>query len=201
VVARDDSGIKTIYDLKGKRVNTGAVGSGTEAMSNVVMDMYGWKSSDFSLDSKLGNAEMARGLCDNKFDAYIWAAGLGTSGIVETMTTCEAHLVPVVGPEVDKIVKERPYYVKTEIPANTYPDQAEAVSTFGYNTCLVGTADLPDDLTYYVVKAVFDNFEQFKQQSSGFKYMTRDKSVNGCMAVAPTHPGALRFYKEMGLVK
>jgi hypothetical protein len=202
VVARKDSGIKHVRDLKGKRVNTGAVGSGTEAISNVVMGMYGWDpKKDFLLNSKLGNRELARGLCDNKFDAYIWAAGLGTAGIVETLTTCDARLVTITGPEVDKIVKERAYYVKTVIPAGVYPGQTEGVHTFGYSTCLVTTPDLPEDLAYYLVKAVFGNFEHFKKQHPGFKYMTREVSVKGCKADIPVHPGALRYLKEAGLIK
>jgi hypothetical protein len=201
VVARKDSGIKNIRDLVGKRVNTGAAASGTEAISNVVMGMYGWDpKKDFSLDSKLGNNELARSLCDNKFDAYIWAAGLGTAGIVETMTTCDAALVPITGPEVEKIVTDLPYYVKTVIPAGTYPGQSEDVPTFGYNTCLVGTDKLPEDLEYYLIKAVFENFEQFKKQHPGFKYMTRENSVTGCESAAPMGPGALRYYKEAGLM-
>lgn len=202
VVARADSGIKEIHDLVGKRVNTGAPASGTEAISNVVLQMYGWDpKKDFSLDSKLGNNELARGLCDNKFDAYIWAAGLGTAGIVETMTTCDARFVPLTGPEVDKVVKDMPYYVKTAVPAGTYPKQNEDVPTFGYNTCLVGTTDLPEDLEYYVVKAVFENFDQFRKQHPGFAHMTRENSATGCQTSAPMAPGALRYLKEVGLKK
>jgi TRAP transporter TAXI family solute receptor len=116
VVARADSGIKTFDDLKGKRVNVGNPGSGQRGTVEVVMEAKGWTMSDFKLASELKSAEQSKALCDNKIDAILFTVGHPSGSIKEATTSCDAVIVEVAGPAIDKLVNENAYY-RHAVPA------------------------------------------------------------------------------------
>jgi TRAP transporter TAXI family solute receptor len=199
VVARKDSGIKTFADLKGKRVNIGNPGSGQRGTMEVVMAAMGWTSDDFKLASELKAAEQSQALCDNKIDAMVYVVGHPNGSIKEATTSCETVLVPVTGPEIDKLVAENPYYRKAVIPGGMYAGSPEDVTTFGVGATFVSSAKVPADTIYQVTRAVFENFDEFRKLHPAFGNLSTAEMVKDGLS-APLHDGAARYYKEAGLL-
>ena len=200
VVARADSGIETFDDLKGKRVNVGNPGSGQRGTMEVVLDALGWSMSDFSLASELKPAEQSAALGDNKVDAIIYTVGHPNGSIQEATSTVDAKLIPVTGEAIDKLVSDNPYYAKATIPGGMYAGNADDIETFGVKATFVTSADVPDDMVYEVVKAVFDNFDRFKGLHPAFANLEPEAMVTEGNS-APLHPGAEKYYKEQGWIE
>lgn len=136
VVARADSGIKSFDDLKGKRVNIGNPGSGQRATMEVVMDAKGWTKGNFALASELKPAEQGAALGDNKVDAIIYTVGHPNGSIQESVATIDAKLIPVGGPEVDKLVSDNPFYAKATIPCiSGLPSNPHACADRAWRCC------------------------------------------------------------------
>jgi TRAP transporter TAXI family solute receptor len=197
VVARADAGIKTFDDLKGKRVNIGNPGSGQRATMEVVMNLKGWTMDDFQLASELKSAEQAQALCDNKIDAMIFTVGHPSGSIQEATSSCEAVLVDVSGPEIDKLVADNPYYAKATIPGGMYTGTDGDTETFGVLATFVSSTASDEDTIYQVVKAVFDNFDRFKKLHPAFENLKEEDMLKNGVS-APLHDGAVKYYKEKG---
>ncbi len=199
VVARADSGIKDFMDLKGKRVNIGNPGSGQRGTMEVVMDALGWKKSDFALASELKAAEQSKALCDNKIDAMVYTVGHPSGSIKEATTSCDAVLVAVQGPAIDKLVSQYPYYSKAVIPGGMYRGNPNDVPTFGVRATFVTSAKVPEEVVYTVVKSVFENFDQFRKLHPAFAHLKKENMIKAGLS-APLHKGAIKYYKEAGLM-
>jgi TRAP transporter TAXI family solute receptor len=199
VLARADAGIKTFDDLKGKRVNVGNPGSGQRATMEVLMKAKGWTMDDFALASELKSAEQSQALADNNVDAIVFTVGHPNGSIQEATTTTDARLIPVAGPEVDALVEANPYYSKAVIPGGMYSGNPDDVETFGVRATFVSSAAVPEEVVYQVVKAVFENFEDFKQLHPAFANLEKEELITAALS-APLHPGAERYYKEAGLM-
>jgi hypothetical protein len=200
VVARADSGIKKFKDLKGKRVNIGNPGSGQRGSMEVVMQVQGWTKDDFKLASELKSAEQSQALCDNKVDAMVFTVGHPSGSIKEATTSCDSVLVEVAGPEIDALVKENAYYRFATIPGGMYRGTDTDTKTFGVGATFVTSAKVPDDTIYYVVRAVFENFDEFKKLHPAFANLKKEEMIKDGLS-APLHPGAVKYYKEAGLMK
>jgi len=199
VVARRDSGIRVIEDLKGKRVNVGNPGSGQRATMEVVMSAMGWNGDDFALVSELKSAEQAMALCDNKVDAIVFTVGHPNGSIKEATTTCDAVVVEVAGPAIDKLVADNSYYRSAVIPGGMYTGNDQDVHTFGVGATFVASADVPEDMVYEVTNAVFENFNQFRRLHPAFQQLKREEMVRDGLS-APLHAGAERYFREVGLL-
>ena len=199
VVARDDAEIDTVTDLKGKRVNIGNPGSGQRGTMEVVMAALGWTRDDLMLASELKSAEQAGALCDNKVDAIVFTVGHPNGSIKEATTTCDARLVPVTGPAIDRLVADNSYYRVARIPGGMYDGTPEDVATFGVGATFVASADVPDDVVYEVVRAVFENFDQFRRLHPAFVHLKKEEMATDGLS-APLHPGAERYFREAGLL-
>lgn len=197
VVARADSGIKTFEDLKGERVNVGNPGAGSLATMEVVMEALGWTMDDFSLASQLKAAEQSAALGDNKVDAIIYTVGHPNGSIQEATSVTDARIIPVEGSAIDGLVADNPYYAKATIPGGMYTGNPDDVTTFGVKATLVSSTDVPDDVVYAVVKAVFDNFDRFKGLHPAFANLDEAAMIKDGLS-APLHPGAVKYYKERG---
>jgi uncharacterized protein len=199
LVARADSGIETFDDLKGKRVNVSNPGSGSRATFDVLMATKGWTTDDFALASELKSAEQSQALADNNVDAIAFIVGHPNGSIQEATTTTEAKLISVAGPEVDALVEENPYFSKAVIPGGMYAGNPDDTETFGVRATFVTTADMPEEAVYQLVKAVFENFEDFKKLHPAFAQLEKEEMTAAALS-APLHPGAERYYKEAGLM-
>jgi len=199
VVARADSGIQNFQDLKGKRVNIGNPGSGQRGTMEVVMGALGWTKDDFKLASELKSAEQSKALCDNKIDAIVFTVGHPSGSIKEASTSCDSVLVNVAGPAIDKLVKDNDYYRTATIPGGMYRGTPMDTKTFGVGATFVTSAKVPENVIYNVVKAVFENFDQFKKLHPAFSVLKKEEMIKDGLS-APLHKGAVKYYKEAGLM-
>lgn len=200
VVARADSGIKNFADLKGKRVNIGNPGSGQRGTMDVVMKALGWTTADFKLASELKPAEQSKALCDNKVDAIIYTVGHPNGSIKEATTSCDSVLVNVTGPEIEALIADNDYYRIATIPGGMYRGSDADTTTFGVGATFVSTSKVPEDVIYVVVKAVFENFDDFKKLHPAFANLKKEEMIKDGLS-APLHDGAAKYYKEAGLLK
>ena len=200
IIARSDSGINNVKDLAGKRVNIGNPGSGDRATMQVVMDAFGCTNDSLKLASELKASERSKALCDNKIDAFIYMVGHPNGSIKEATTSCDAKLVPATGPEIEKIVADNPYYAYSTVPAGMYRGTDTDVQSFGVAATLVTSADVSDDVAYNVAKAVFENFDTFTRLHPAFANLKKEDMVKAGISI-PLHPGAVKYYKEVGLLK
>jgi TRAP transporter TAXI family solute receptor len=197
VVARADSGIGSFADLAGKRVNIGNPGSGQRGTMEVVMGTLGWDKSTFALASELKSAEQSQALCDNKIDAMIFTVGHPSGSIKEATTSCDSVLVPVTGAEIDTLVGDNDYYRHATIPGGMYRGTDGDTQTFGVGATFVSSTDVPAEVVYVVVKAVFENFDQFKKLHPAFANLKPEEMIKDGLS-APLHDGAAQYYKEKG---
>ncbi|EJI1426781.1 TAXI family TRAP transporter solute-binding subunit [Vibrio parahaemolyticus] len=200
VVARQDSNIKTFDDLKGKRVNIGNPGSGQRGTMEVLMKEYGWSNDDFKLVSALKAAEQSKALCDNKIDAMVYTVGHPSGAIKEATTSCDSNIVTVAGPKVDKLIADNSFYRVATVPGGMYRGSDNDVMTFGVGATFVSSTAVPEEVVYNVVKAVFENFDDFRRLHPAFANLKKEEMVKDGLS-APLHPGALKYYKEVGLIK
>jgi TRAP transporter TAXI family solute receptor len=163
------------------------------------MKAYGWTKDDFKLASELKSAEQAKALCDNKIDAMVFTVGHPSGSIKEPTTTCDSIIAPVTGPEIDKLVSENSYYRMATIPGGMYRGTDTDTTTFGVGATFVSSAKVPEEIIYNVVKAVFENFEQFKKLHPAFKVLKKEEMIKDGLS-APLHKGAIKYYKEAGLM-
>ncbi len=200
LVAADDAGIKTIQDLRGKRVNIGNPGSGQrqnaiDALENAGID---WKKD---IKAESAKAAEAPGLLqDGRIDAFFYTVGHPSGAIKEaTAGKRKVHFVPITG--LDKLLAKYPYYAKAVIPIKFYPQATnkEDVPTFGVKATFVTSAKVPDNVVYAITKEVFENFDYFKTLHPAYSVLTKESMLEGL--TAPFHPGALKYYKESGLIK
>ncbi len=200
IIARDDSGIKTILDLKGKRVNIGNPGSGTRGTWEVIEKTLGWQRSDLKLATDLKSAETGQALCDNKIDAYFWLVGHPSALTEESLASCASHLVDATSPKINEMVAKTPYYAPAAIPGGMYPGEKADVPTWGVRATLVTSAKVPDEVVYNLVKSVFDNFDSFRKLHKAFNHLKAENMIKDGLS-APLHPGAVKYYKERGWIK
>ncbi len=199
VVARRDAGITKLQDLTGKRVNIGNPGSGQRATMEIVMAALGWDRSAFSLADELPASQQSLALCHNRVQAMIYTVGHPNASVGQAAGLCDAVMVEVGGAEVDRLIAENPYYAATEIPGGIYAGNPEPVKTFGVKATLVTTAALDEDLAYAIVRLVLGDLRRFRKMHPAFGGLDAKRMVVDGLS-APLHPGALRYYREAGLL-
>jgi TRAP transporter TAXI family solute receptor len=200
VLARKEVNAKSLNDLKGKRFNVGNPGSGTRAAMEELLGAMGWKLSDFSLASELKADEHGPALCDGKIDGFFYGVGHPSANIQDPTTSCGAKLVSITGPAVDKLVADKPYYAKATIPGGLYPNNPDAASTYGVLATVVASSKASPETVYAVVKAVFDNFDEFKKLHPALANLKPESMIKDGLS-APLHDGAAKYYKEKGWIK
>jgi TRAP transporter TAXI family solute receptor len=200
VVVRKEANIKTFADLKGKKFNVGNPGSGTRASLDELIGAMGWTIKDFALASELKADEHGPALCDGKIDGFFYLVGHPSANIQDPTTVCGAKLISVTGPAVDKLVKANPYYAYATIPAGLYPNNPQETHTYGVLATVVSSTRTSPDTVYQVVKAVFDNFSDFKKLHPAFQVLRPENMIKDGLS-APLHDGAVKYYKEKGWMK
>jgi len=197
VLARKEVGITKFDDFKGKRFNVGNPGSGTRASMDELLSAMGWTTASFGLVSELKNDEQGAALCDNKIDGFFSSVGHPSAMVQDPITTCGAKLVPLTGAAVDKLVAGAPYYAKVSIPGGLYAGHPNPTPTYGVLATFVTSSKVPDETVYELVKAVFENFEDFKKLHPAFAHLDPKGMIKNGLS-APLHSGAVKYYKEKG---
>ncbi|MFC1533210.1 TAXI family TRAP transporter solute-binding subunit [Thermodesulfobacteriota bacterium] len=199
LVAADDAGINSIADLKGKRVNIGNPGSGQRQNSIDALENAG---IDYKTDLKAEGVKAAEApglLQDGRIDAFFYTVGHPSGAIKEaTAGKRKVHFVPITG--VDKLLSKFPYYAEAVVPIKLYPGATnkEDVKTFGVKATFVTSAKVPENIVYAITKEVFDNFDDFKKLHPAYQVLTKKGMLAGLSA--EIHPGAMKYYKEAGLM-
>jgi TRAP transporter TAXI family solute receptor len=194
IVASRESGIRTIADLKGRRLSVGAPKSGTELNARAILAGARLTYKDLGKVEYLPFSESVELMKNRQLDATLQSAGLGVSSLRDLATSIDITVVGIPPEVVDKVGAP---YLRATVPANTYTGQPEAVPTAAIVNYLVTRADLKDDLVYQMTKAVYDNLPELAAAHSAAKEIKLDQALAG-MPV-PLHPGAERFYKEKGV--
>jgi hypothetical protein len=199
IVALEGSGIKSVPDLKGKRVSTGAPGSGTEIKGLRVLEAYGLTPKDLRSQERLGVAESAGALKDRKIDAFIWDGGLPTAAILDLAATpgIKIHLTPHGDAVAKMVTKYGPLYFVGNIPRATYAGMTGDVPVAAVTNLLVAHERMEDALAYQITKLLHEHTADLVAVHQAAKEISLKNAVTG--SPIPFHPGALRHYKEKGV--
>jgi TRAP transporter TAXI family solute receptor len=200
LLAADDTGISTIFDLKGKRVNIGEPGSGNRGNAIDALASAGLDWEKDLVAEGIKPVESAKLLLDGRIDAYFYTVGHPNGSFMEaTAGTRKVHFVPIES--VDELIRRYPFYAKTVIPVALYPNATNTrdVPTYGVKATLVTSAKVPERVVYIVTKELFENLEEFKGLHPAFGALTKENMLEGNSA--PYHDGALKYYREVGLMK
>lgn len=198
VVTRADSGIKSIADLKGKRISVGDAGSGVEANSIQILEAYGITFKDISVQY-LSFADSAAALKDRKIDAFFTTAGIPTTAIVELSSTNPITILPVEPEVAEELIKNYPFYVKFVIPPDTYKGVTEPVNTVAVKATFIVRKDLPEDIAYNIVKGIFEGREDIIAGHAKGRELDINLAVTGVSV--PFHPGAEMYFRELAVIQ
>ena len=199
IIARADTDIHKIEDLKGHKVGFGPPGSGSETMSKKILAEYGITYKDLK-PQFISATEQSQALKDKSLDAAVYTIGTPASTFVDLCTLTKCRIIPIKQDMMQRIIKKYPYYSPSVIPANAYPQIKKDNPALKWVGIIVTYEDLDSDLAYKIVKTVCkDHLDEFKQCHAQAKKMTTEGMSKG-MSI-PWHPGAARFWKEVGLLK
>ncbi|WP_428977890.1 TAXI family TRAP transporter solute-binding subunit [Rhodoligotrophos appendicifer] len=195
IIATEASGIKTLADLKGKRISVGAPRSGTELNARAVLKAAGLTYEDFSKVEYLPFGESVDLMKNRQLDVTLQSAGLGVSSIRDLATSVPIVVVPVPADVVEKI--GNPAYQAANIPASTYDGQSADVPAVAITNILVTREGVAEETVYLLTKAMFDHLDQLSMAHSAAKAINAKQAIKGLPI--PLHPGAARYYKEAGI--
>lgn len=198
LVTTADTGIKSVEDLRGKRVGVGAANSGVEINARMILNAYGITYDDITPDY-LAYGEAIDNMKNGQCDAVFVTSGLPNATVMDLGVSYDMVVVPIDGAGRDKLVEEYPYYAKSVIPANTYNNTEDVEGVFVYNIMLV-REDLSDAMVYDMLEGIFANIDTIKASHNA-----ADKNIDITFGVddvqLPLHPGAEAFWKDNGYIK
>ena len=198
VVANPASGIRTIADLKGKNVSVGDAGSGTEFNARQILEAYGISFNDIGKQN-LSFAASADALRDNKIDAFFCVAGAPTPAVVDLATTKDILILDVDDAHAAQLIRSYPFYTQYPIPGGSYRGQAAAIKTVAVKATIISSNKLSEDLVYRFTKALFENKAQIEAAHVKGGELSPAYAVDGVSV--PFHPGATKYFKEIGIIK
>lgn len=193
-----DESIKTIEDLKGKKVAVGQIGSGTETMARVILELYGMSYDDIEEDF-LGFSDAASGMKDNTVDAAFTWAGIPTASVLELGTTHGISMIDITDDKLAELTEQFSYCVPSTITADYYPSLYAEAQTFSIPAIVCGSANLSEEFVYDLLVAVFNNLEQLAQTHERGGDLSLETALDGLDGIK-LHPGAEKFYREKGLI-
>jgi TRAP transporter TAXI family solute receptor len=197
IVASADSGIKTLADLKGKRISVGAAKSGTELNARAIFKAAGLSYADMGKVEYLAFGDSVELIKNRQLDATLQSAGLGVASIRDLATSVKIVVIPVPAEVVAKVGDAA--YQTAVIPANTYTGQTTDIATAAIPNFLVTHSGVSDELAYQMTKTMYENLDTLYAAHNAAKAIKRENAIKG-MPI-PLHPGAARYYKEVGLIK
>jgi TRAP transporter TAXI family solute receptor len=198
VIARRSADVRSIRDLKGKRVVLGAPGSGAEQNALQVLKAHGIRETDLRTMQSIARTAALDQLKAGIVDAVFVSTALGSPLIADAMASGKLTLVGI-GDAGDALRRSYPFYTIEKIPANTYPGQEHDVTSAGVMAILVARSSVSEELVYSLTKAVFDNLLQFQSSHPAARHLTLHTALSG-MAL-PLHPGSERYFQQNGIAR
>jgi len=187
--------ITDFSQIKGKRVNVGSRESGQRATMEILLEANGWSLNDFSAASEISAIDQPRALCSGKIDVMLYIVGHPSGAVKEATTLCDSRILNVKSNVVDRLVDNNSFYHRSVIPAGMYRNNLQPIETFGVKATLVTVSQTPESIVYDLVKAVFENFDQFKKLHPALQQLDKKQMVFDSL-IAPLHPGAKRYYRQ-----
>ena len=199
LVVRTDVGIETVADIKGKRISVDRPGSGTRVDAQLVLEAFGIEEADFEVFS-LGSGAAADAMREGEIDGFFFVAGTPATAVLELAEGALIDLIPIVGPEIDKMLEEVPFFARQALPAGTYPGVA-AIDTLSVGAQWVVSESVPEETVYAVTRALWHPTTRQLLDGGHPKgsQIVIEKALDGLGI--PLHPGAERYYREIGLLK
>jgi len=198
LVALESSGIKTIADLKGKKVSVGAAGSGTEANARQILEAAGLTYNDIRVQY-LSFSESANNMKDGNIDAAFNTAGIPTAAIQDLSVSKKMVLVPIDGEVAAKLMAKYPFYALQMVPAGTYQGQTKDVTTVAVKSMLAVSSKMSEDLVYTLLETMYNNTDRLIAAHSQGRNIKLETALEG-MSI-PLHLGAEKYFKEKGVLK
>ena len=196
IAVSKDSGIKSIADFKGKRISVGDAGSGVEFNAKQIMEGYGLTFDDIK-KSNLSFKESAEGIQNGTLDGCFVTAGVPNAALQELAFTAGLTLVPVDGEAAKKICEKYGYYTQTTIPGGTYKGTDDDTPALAIKATLAVNSKLDEQTVYEMTKALFENLDELATAHAKGKEVSAKAAVTGVSV--PFHPGAKKYFKEIGL--
>lgn len=201
LIASEKSGIKSVNDLRGKKVNLGNPGSGPLQNSRDAIAAFGLSEQD--IIAEYVKAVEAPGLLqDERIDAFFYTVGHPSGNIKEaTSGRVAVSIIQIIGHGIDSLINKHPYYAPATIPIALYPSakNSEDIKSFGVKATFVSSSKAADNSVYAITREVFENFKEFKKLHPSYRVLTKENMLQGL--TAPLHPGAIKYYKEAGLME
>ncbi|MGZ8463448.1 MAG: TAXI family TRAP transporter solute-binding subunit [Candidatus Deferrimicrobiaceae bacterium] len=199
IVARKESGVRTLADLKGKKVAVGAPGSGTEINARQIFAAAGLGYKDFGRTDYLSFSESADQMKNRAIDVTLISSGMPNPGIMDIATSQEIVIVPIDGEVRNRLHKEHPFFVASVIPKGTYKGQDKEIRSVTIPNFLIAGAKMDDKTAYEITKAMFENLPRLVQAHAAAKDIQLDRAGKG--SPIPLHPGAEKYYREKKVLK
>lgn len=197
IIVPFDSPIKSVSDMKGKRIGVGAPGSGNEVMNRLILNEFG-VTYDKCRPKYLSAAEQVEAMKDGNIDVIMFGLGSPAPGVMDLQTQRKIRFIEIEPRMMKQINKKYPYYVPAEIPANTYADQPKPIKVLAWMGTIAVSDEMSDKLAYDILKAFWDNKPSIDKIHVQYKDITLKNAV---VVPLPLHNGAIKFYKEKGVLK
>lgn len=198
LITKKNSGIKSVAELKGKRVGVGAPGSGTEFNARCILEAAGMSYDDLEKADYLSYAETCEQLGNDNIDAGFLTGGLPIAAISEVATTHDIDIIPIDSEIIKKLNEKYPIYFEDEIPGDLYKGVSEPVKTAALKNYIIINKDVDEELAYDLIKTMHENWDQIQQCHSGMKNVTPEMAVD--RMEIPLHPGVEKYLKEKGII-
>lgn len=201
LVVNKNAGINQLQDIRGKRINVGNPGSGNEITALALFEEAGLTKGELALAGTLKAPECPEALKEQQIDGYFYMVGHPSANINIASQLTGIDLVPIAGEVIDKMIRHYPYYIKATIPGDTYSGVNRDVPSVGVKAVLVTSEEVSDEVVQLILKVVLDNFSELKAHHPLLAQdaVTKENLLVGLNA--PLHPGAEKYYREVGLLK
>jgi len=199
IVVRQDAKIRTLDDLRGKRVNLGLPGSGQRESIRLVFESMGQQVERMVIATQFSPEDQARALCDGSADALVYLAGHPNAAIGDALKACDTTILPIDGDLVERFVRQNPYYGAATIPANSYPNQRRAIRSVGLLATLVTTTRESEENVYQTTRAIYEGFDRLKASHPALAELDKAETTKEGLT-APLHRGAERYLRGANML-
>jgi TRAP transporter TAXI family solute receptor len=198
LIVAEGSGIETVADLEGKRVSTGDVGSGVEANAIQILEIYGLTTDDITQEHLSFN-DSADAMKDGTIDAFFVTAGVPNTAVMDLQTARDIAVVDLGDDYIDQLIEKYPFYAKVILTEADYSFLTEPTATVGIQATLVCAPSLDEQVAYDIVKAIVEGKEDVVKAHQKGTYIDPEYAVQGVSV--PFHPGAEKYFKELGVLE